>query len=206
MNKAILSTLLVIGGLLSSFTGKPQLSVLGATCVLAGQEYRYTLSGSLVANEQLCISGGVLADSNSTCTTDLSAGYVRVVWTGTSGTLTISSDSGSFNLLVSVTSPLQAGEIDASEAQQIIAFDSIPAGLHCSSATGGGCSPVYQYQWQRSTDKLEWEDITGSIAHDLTFTASLNQSTFFRRKTTDVSSGTIVYSNAAVVFLNAYTN
>ena len=187
-----------------------QVSITGPTCAASGVVYQYTITGQWdsASTMQVCISGGLIADSSNVNTCSPAGGLplssVLVVWNSPSGgSLTLTSTAGSASLNVSITQPLQAGTIDSSAAAQTIGFDSVPATLTCSADAGGACSPAYADQWQQSPDMLVWSDIPGATGQNLGFSSPLAQTTFFRRKVTESSSGTIAYSNAASVLVYA---
>ena len=51
--------------------------------------------------------------------------------------------------------------------KQTLKDDSVATVFNWSPATGGSCSPVYIYQWQRSDNALSWTDIIGANGPDL---------------------------------------
>lgn len=178
-----------------------QISIVGATCVLTGQEYQYNIQGNLSEGAQLCINGGKIVGSSSTCITNLSSGYVRVVWTGSKGSITLTSSGANFSQQINVTTPLQGGTITSSTKKQFIGYEKSPSNISCTAPTGGACTASYVFQWQQSLDNLNWQNITGAMSQNLASISSLTQTTFFRRKTIDNNSGSIVYSDEAVVFV-----
>src|SRR5262249_19492270 len=114
--------------------------------------------------------------------------------------ITISTSDGNKTFKVNITSALQAGLVDSlSKEQNFLDTLSIPSTIICSSAKGGSCSPNYSYQWQQSNDAMVWEDIEGSTRQNLSFTTSVKQSFFYRRKITETNSGTIGYSDVAII-------
>jgi hypothetical protein len=88
---------------------------------------------------------------------------------------------------------------------QIIAYDTLPQTIRCSTAQGGNCQPGYQYQWQESDNQLNWADIPGAGSQNLTFQAPLVQTKFYRRRVTETGSGSIGYSDVADVFVDPET-
>ncbi|HEV2354291.1 MAG TPA: hypothetical protein VGR89_08610 [Puia sp.] len=100
---------------------------------------------------------------------------------------------------MTIVDTLSGGTIDSIGKSQAIPYDSVPSAITCPPATGGSCSPSYQYQWQESVDRVSWQDITGATSQNLAPAQSLQQGTFFRRKVTDSTSGTIAYSDIASV-------
>ncbi len=184
-----------------------QVAVTGPTCVVAGTVYQYTISGSWdsLSTMQMCLTAGVIADSAGTNTcTDTSAplATILVIWNDSAsngGTISLTSSIGNASLNVIFAQPLLTGSIDSSSKTQTVSIDSIPAPITCSIDTGGSCNPAYQYQWQQSADMVSWTDIPGADSLNLSFSAPLAQSSFFRRKVTETVSGTIGYSDAAAV-------
>jgi hypothetical protein len=59
--------------------------------------------------------------------------------------------------------------------------------------------PSYSYQWQQSTDNVNFSDISGQTSLSLTFSAPLTITTYYRRKVTETVSGSVAYSNSATV-------
>src|SRR5579862_2782522 len=193
----ILNSLSVIG----------QVSISGPTCVIPGVIYQYTISGSWDPNStmQLCVSGGIIADSTDTTTCTPAGGAplsaVTVIWSGNSnGLLTLTSSIGNTSLNINLTQALAPGVLD-STGYQAIAYDTIPETINCSPDSGGFCSPSYADQWQQSLDQVTWTDIAGATSQNLNFTSPLPQTTFFRRKVVESGSGSIAYSNPAAVFV-----
>lgn len=182
-----------------------QVSVSGPTCVLPQVIYQYNISGNWdsTSTMQACLSGGVIADSTNskTCTANASPRTsILVIWNNPgNASITVTSSIGNNTININVTSPLSPGSIDTVSGRQTIFYDSIPSIINCSPDTGGSCSPTFLDQWQQSTDMLGWSDISGATAQNLTFNSPLVQATFYRRKVIETSSGTIGYSNIALV-------
>jgi hypothetical protein len=206
MNKVIkVFCLSILSGLftLSCFS---QISLSGPTCVIPGVIYQYKVTGNWdsTSTMQLCLSGGIIADSTdtNTCTpiggAPLSA--VLVIWSNnSSGSLTLTSTKGNASLSVSITQALAPGVIDSTTKIQSITYDSIPTTINCAVDVGGSCSPSYNDQWQQSVDMVTWIDIIGATGQNLNFSSPLTQSTLFRRKVTETVTGSIAYSDAAIV-------
>jgi hypothetical protein len=127
-----------------------------------------------------------------------------VVWdsAASAGSINITSALGNYSLNISIVSVLSGGFVDSTSRSQSIGYDSLPSPITCSPATGGNCSPVYNYQWQQSQDQVGWTNITASNSQNISFGTPLVQMTFFRRKTTETVSNTIAYSDVAIVFVN----
>jgi len=183
-----------------------QVALTGPTCVVPGIIYQYVITGNWdsTTTMQVCLSGGVIADSTDTTTCTPAGGAplasILVIWNGgTSGSLTLNSTMGGASLTINITSNLLPGAIDSTATFQTIQYNSIPASVNCSMAAGGSCSPAYNYQWQQSPDAMSWTDLGGSTSQNLSFDSALTQTTFFRRKVTEAGSGTISYSNIVTI-------
>ena len=163
-------------------------------------QYQYNISGNIPVGTKLCISGGKLSNS-STCANELSVGFVKIVWSGTSGSITLTSDSGSLSKAVRITLPLQPGDIETNGKKQFIKYNNSPSLISCTMPTGGGCGASYSFQWERSLDNLDWENIIGATGQNLSSVTTLTETYFYRRKTVESISGSIMYSNSAVVYV-----
>jgi hypothetical protein len=187
-----------------------QVTISGPTCVVAGTVYQYIISGKWdsLSTMQFCLSSGAIADSTGTrnCSaTSAPLAAMLVIWNDSAsntGTISLTSSIGNTSLTVNFAEPLIPGSIDSVSQTQFVAIDSIPLPIICSLDTGGSCNPTYYYQWQQSPDMGSWTDVAGGNAQNLAFTSPLAQTTFFRRKVTETVSGTIGYSNAAMVIPN----
>ena len=183
--------------------GISQVTVTGPTCAIPGTVYQYLISGpwDSVSTMQVCLTGGLMADSNQPCTGNgQPRAFVLVTW-DSAGTMTlqVSSSKGNGSITVTVTTPLSGGTIDSAGGSQSVAYDSIAAPVNCAVASGGACSPSYQYQWQQSTDIVTWQNIAGDSSQNLNWSQPLLQTVFVRRQVTETTSGTIAYSNVAVI-------
>lgn len=199
--KKLLTPLLM---LLTAFAVSGQPTVTGPTCVVPATMYEYLITGSWDsgATMQVCVNGAVLAQTSGTCTANGSPlSYVLLQWNPgiTAGAVNISSSPGSASLSVTVTTSLKPGSIETSSQLQNIGFRAVPAIIHCNPDTGGSCKPVYTHQWQQSLDNTHWTDVSQATGGDLTIGPAQEQAIFFRRKTIETSSGTVGYSNLAVV-------
>jgi hypothetical protein len=206
MRKGLKINFLAILVLMAAMRGFSQVTITGPTCVIPGVVYQYKIQGNWSANSnmQVCLSNGVIADSvgKNNCSPQSGAplSAVLVIWNqSSSGSIQLKSTLGSTSISVNITSVLSPGYIDTSLSRQAIGTHSIPSLIKCSVATGGSCNPVYNYQWQQSLDMVNWSDIKGATDQNLVFASLIPQSTFFRRKTTETVSGTIAYSNSAMV-------
>lgn len=181
-----------------------QVNVSGPSCVLPGIEYHYAIERQNhgVSNFQVCVTGGMIKDLTATCVTYSSSTILKIIWNNiASGSISVSPGSANQNLLVTITSDLAPGAIAANSLQQLIQQGSIPDTIRCSDALGGNCLPVFDYQWQRSNDKISWANIPNSNNKVLKLNFALNEPTYFRRRVTELGSGTIKYSDIASVYV-----
>jgi hypothetical protein len=183
--------------------GFGQVTVTGQTCAIPGTVYQYLISGpwDSASTMQVCLTGGLTADSNQTCTSTGKPRAAVVVTWDSAGTMTlqVTSSKGNSTITVTVINPLSGGTIDSATGSQSVGYDSVPAQINCSVSSGGSCSPSYNYQWQQSTDMLIWQNISGATGQNLSLSQGLVQAVFIRRQVTEMSSGTIAYSSVAVV-------
>jgi hypothetical protein len=193
--------------LITQVTVFSQPTISGPTCAVPGVVYHYTIKGNWKASStmQVCITGGIFRSKDTSmysCTPQGGAplSSLLVVWNNPgSGSLTLSSALGNSSLYVTIASLLQAGYIDSSSKKQVIGYDSVPLTMVCSPDSGGSCSPAYADQWQQSSDMVSWKDIQGATSGNLSISSPLTQATFYRRKVTEKTSGTIAYSDIAFV-------
>jgi hypothetical protein len=182
--------------------GFGQVTVTGPTCAIPGTIYQYVVSGPWDSTSamQVCLTGGLTADSSQNCTSNgQPRSFVLVTW-DSAGIMTVqvNSSKGNSSITVTVTNPLSGGTIDSVTGAQTVAYDSVPGPVNCAPATGGACSPSYQYQWQQSLDMMTWQNINGDTIQNLSL-LQVTQSFFVRRQVTEVVSGTIAYSNVGVI-------
>lgn len=203
MKKAFCVSFLLFSVLLCSFSASSQASITGPNCVIAGTEYQYNLTGSLSNDAQLCITGGKIVGSTSNCVLNLTAAFVRIVWKDNKGTIKLVTEQGDASTQVTVIDPLVAGNISGNSKKQFVEYDTAPLNVVCGPASGGNCTPTYLFQWQHSEDNLIWKDVSGATGQSLNNMPALLQTTFYRRKTTETKSGSIAYSDEAVVYVAA---
>ena len=176
-----------------------QVYMNGPTCVQAGEEYLYYLTGSYSNNDYIewCVSNGTTANGN-TCENGYGLNYIMAKFT-TSDQITVYTPYGAAFLDVTVAEGLHGGSISSNNSQTIN-YNHTPATINCSAATGGGCYPSYEYQWEQSADGSNWSPMSGKTSENLSFSAGLTQSTFFRRRVTS-GSNTVAYSGVATVYV-----
>jgi hypothetical protein len=204
-----LSILLMVGMHVHS-----QVTISGPTCVVAGTVYQYDISGKWDSASvmQVCLSGGAISDSSgnsNTCTQQGSpVTKVTVVWNDSAadiGALSIASSLGSATFNVHFTDPLLPGAIDSAVKTQYIVMDSMPGIITCLPDSGGSCTPSYSYQWQQSSNGISWTEISGATQSSLVISTPMTLTTYYRKKVTEINSGTIGYSDIATVFVSGST-
>ncbi|MET0637669.1 MAG: DUF5977 domain-containing protein [Chitinophagaceae bacterium] len=92
--------------------------------------------------------------------------------------------------MVSVAPQLGGGSI--SSGNQLIHSGSIPAVVNATVASGGNCSMTYSYQWQQSTDNVNFTDISTATGQNYQPKA-LTVVTYFRRRAS--CNGEIAYTS-----------
>ena len=189
----------------SSFKAISQDTLVGPACVISGSEYQYNIKGNIPEGAQLCVAGGKISGASADCITNLSSGYVRIVWSGSKGSVSFSSSEGNSSIDITITLPLQPGSITTNKVE-FISFKASCSSIFCSKPYGGGCGASYYFQWQRSLDNVNWEDIKGATNQNLGSLPALTETFFYRRKTTDNTSESPVYSDAVVVYVAPDTN
>jgi hypothetical protein len=183
-----------------------QVSISGATCVLPGTVYEYRISANWDSSSvmQVCVNGGSIVDTSisGSCTSNnFPVNAVLISWNDLpQASFTVTSSLGNSTFSVSSMAPLSAGLIDSLSKQQNL-FDtvSIPAAIVCNGDSGGSCSPVYSYQWQRSDDAMIWQDLPEDTSKNLVFTQAATQTYYYRRKITETISTSIGFSDIAIV-------
>ncbi|MBI3138218.1 MAG: hypothetical protein HYZ15_06510 [Sphingobacteriales bacterium] len=196
--------------LMSPVLAFSQLAIVGPTSVAQNTSATYypTYGGSatyyLSGTYTWTITGGVVKRTTDTVKTGTSRGnigdnLIDVSWMGTSGTLTFTCALGTTTINVSILSPLNGGT--ASPASQTINYGTTPSSISCTVATGGAANPSYAYQWQYSTDNVQWYDISGATGQNYS-PAALYASQYFRRKVTETTSSSVAYST--VTFITVY--
>jgi len=176
-------------------------SISGPTCVQAGVYYGYSISAyySGTANFTYSISNGSLSTGGSSGT-HIGPGVasVMIMWGPGGGTIYLSSPAGGKSYSVA-TGPVFVGGTYTSGQNQSINYNTIPATLNCAAATGGSCStPSYTYQWQTSTDNVNYSNISGATSQTYS-PGALTQTTYYRRFVTEATSGNTAYSNVATI-------
>ncbi|HEY5370684.1 MAG TPA: DUF6443 domain-containing protein, partial [Hanamia sp.] len=89
--------------------------------------------------------------------------------------------ANSSSALITVNSEVLPGVI--TPASLNITSGTSPGSLDCTPASGGGCSGSYSYQWQSSTDGINYSNISGATSLNYT-PGTLTSNTWYRRKVT----------------------
>ena len=180
-------------------SGYSQFSITGPTCVVAGTQYTYTISGPWTnsTNMNWFQTTGTINGSGS----GTPLPQIHVTWSA-NGTVkvTTTNPSGSASLNVTIINALSPGTLNS--YSQNINYNTIPGTIiSLTSASGGNCSPVFAYQWQQSTDDVNFTNISGATSVSLSFTSPLTQTMYYRRKVTETGSGSIAYTPVATVLV-----
>jgi len=184
--------------------GFSQLSISGPACVVAGTVYQYIFSGvpAGASNMQVCITGGTVAGTDSSCHNGVPASFIRIVWNTTAtGNITVSGAAGNASLNVNKTSTLSGGKIDSLSRVQSVHTGQWPSTTSCSDAAGGNCSPVYIYQWQQSSDGMHWSNMTGMVSKQLRVTSGAFAIVYYRRNVKETVSKTEQFSDTAIIMV-----
>ncbi len=184
--------------------GYSQASIGGPTCVLAGTQYSYTLYAyySGTANFSYTISGGTLS-TGGTSGTHSGPGSVGILvtWT-TNGSITLNSPAGYAVLTSTITPAFSPGSFTSGQTQTIN-YGTTPATLNCSAPAGGTCTtPNDVYQWQESPDNINFMNLNGATAQNLTFSSGATQTMYYKRFSTETTGSNSGYTPVASVVLN----
>ena len=179
--------------------------IKGPGCVVPGLTYQYIVSipDTSATGISICIAGGSFINNGNLCIHDSLISALLIIWNSgiQKAQISVSAPSGNIIDTVYLTSDLQPGSIDAGSIQQTIGDSSSPVQINCSAATGGSCSPSYNYQWQQSPDNVSWSDISGATNPQMDAQLILTNTKYFRRKVTETQSGLIDFSNTATVIV-----
>ncbi|HWK02143.1 MAG TPA: DUF6443 domain-containing protein [Puia sp.] len=168
-------------------------SVTGPTCVLAGGNNYYTVTGF---NGQLCVTGGVVIHYTSCIATATPS--VHILWNTGITTASIALTGYPSKTLNITVAPTVQGGTPTTSTQQIN-YNAIPGSIYCLASTGGSCTPTYTYQWQSSTDNVNFTNVSGATSLNLSFSAGITQTSYYRRQVTETTSSTTAYSTSATV-------
>ncbi len=204
MQRKIVSITLLFA--LFTFHAHTQVTITGPACVTTGVVYMYNISGKFdsTTTMKVCITGGTIDTTGNTCSSGRFQPFIKVSWNAgtTSGSIALTSSSGNANFKAGVTTPLSSGSIESTSKLQTTDSTKVPAMIRCTAATGGGCSPIYIYQWQQGNDNMDWQDIAGETGQNLVLKSSLRKSLYYRRKVTVKGSDSEAVTEAAAIFIN----
>jgi hypothetical protein len=210
MLKKILQKLIKVIYLTALFTmtgycGVAQPGINGASCIMPGTTYEYMITGQWdsSSNARLCINGGILNSGDSCISLRTSPSMVLVIWNDSVADrkIAVTSDLGNASLMVTGTTELNGGVVDDSDEVEIFDADQVSYTFHCAVAMGGSCNPNYTYQWQSSTNQLNWTNIQGATSKDLQYSGTITVSTFFRRVTIEMHSNIVAYSDSGQLMI-----
>jgi gliding motility-associated-like protein len=105
---------------------------------------------------------------------------------------------------VTTTTGVTPGSIAIIEG--IVCYNTIPTKpiANTTEASGGtGGSSSLFYQWQQSTDNINWTDIAGAHAKDYSVSTALTNTIYYRRKA-GMGPGSCDTAYTTSIFLNAY--
>jgi RHS repeat-associated protein len=200
------SGLLAVIILLLSQAAFSQISIGGATCVKPGDVYTYILTGNWrPVTHTWCVTNGRIIGILTNCT---SGGFsVQIMWydPGT-GELTVRGTDGQASINPTVTAPLEPGRAYTAAGSNInwqtLDIFTVPGTFFCTAPTGGNCGSTYNFQWQSSVGgNTNWTNMAGETGENLSFSAPLSQTTYYRRMVTGVPSNQSGYSNEAAVLI-----
>ncbi len=181
-----------------------QVTISGPECIVPGSEYQYNFysAGDIDTSVNICLTGGFFSQNRSTCYNGVLLSNLHITWNDniTTGEISVTSASGNnSSFTVRQTTNLQGGKIDSLLTMQTISLSDTPGTINCTASSGGNCTPTYMYQWERSDDNLQWQDVNDAIDHDLSFSGPIDHTIFFRRRVNESVSNSIAYSDMAVI-------
>ncbi len=175
--------------------------VAGYTCMATGTQDEYTVScNSCTGSTTMTwsVAGGTISGSSS----GSGLFQIPVNWSRTgSDTVKVitASPADTFSLVVGSCPALSAGTI-TSGGSQVINYNTTPANIVSSGASGGNCFPEYYSQWVSSTNGTTWQNISGATSATLNLSATnLTQTTYYVCEVNDPIINTVAYSPIATV-------
>lgn len=182
-----------------------QPGINGASCIIPGTIYEYKVTGHWdpLSNTRLCVTGGALKSGDSCISLQASPSMVLVIWNDNvvERKITLTSALGATSFMVTGTTELNGGVVDDSDKVQVFHPGQVSYTFHCAIAKGGSCSPDYTYQWQSSTNQVNWTNIQGATGKDLRYSGAITTSTFFRRVTEEKLSNIVAYSDSGQLMI-----
>lgn len=197
--KCTLAFLLV---LLTTGPLEAQVYISGPECITPGIPYQYTVhfNEGDSSSVKVCITGGTLVGGDRCTPEGAFPASVFVMWNDTSDKrVELQSFLGSSALIVQTMEPLLGGVLIDSTKIQVYDSTITNYSFPCNAATGGSCSPAYEYQWQKSENGLSWTNINDATGKDLLFSEHPLNDTYFRRASRETKSTTIAYSDIGVL-------
>lgn len=191
---------------LSSISCFAQVAIVGPACVEPSFPYRYDLKATwkTSSNMQICVTGGVIMDSSSTCLNGLPLNSILVKWQvseAQKGSIELTSTEGNTRIDVTISMPLEAGKIGEQSVLQTVSADSAVISIECSPAAGGGCQAAISYLWQSSQDAVNWVNMEFQTKASLHLSQPLQRTTYFRRKNIHTDSTNISFSDVATILV-----
>src|SRR5580692_7928609 len=176
-----------------------QTSITGDTCAIPGTQYMYVIAGDYSDNTTMTwsVTGGTIVGSY----TGTPLPRIYVSWNVGGGTLSVTTTTptGNASMNVNTYSALSSGSL-LFGANQSILTNTVPDSIMCGAPSGGYCTPSYQYQWWYSIDGESWSQVSGATSLTLNFgTTPLTQTTYYKLGSTELNTGTTVYSSVATV-------
>ncbi|MBS1973553.1 MAG: hypothetical protein JST13_04325 [Bacteroidetes bacterium] len=200
--KPVLVTSLLI---VKSHCGQAQPKINGPACIIPGTTYQYIISGQwdASANARVCITGGALTGGDSCISLKASPAMLLLAWkyNVAERNIRVSSALGNVSLEINATTDLTGGVLDDSDEVQVLNADQAIYTFHCGIPAGGSCNPHYTYQWQSSSNQLNWVNIPGANGKDLRYSGTITVSTYFRRVTTEAKSNMLAYSDSGQLMI-----
>jgi len=180
------------GGIKPKYDHPAAYVISGPTSVALSTTYTYTVSPATPSNYSWSTTRGIVDDYNTTS--------ASVIFTTTGTGVVVVRDQNnmvvaSLSVTVSSSAPLVGGTI--SNTSQTINYNTAPATISASVATGGSCSGSYSYQWQLSTDNVNFYDQPGATGQNYSPSA-LYVTTYYRRKVTCNSTQNYTSNTATV--------
>lgn len=151
--------------------------IYGPSSTVQGSTVTFTLEGSCATGSLTWTAsvGTIMTASSNTCSV-----YFNTT-SYTSATITAfinGSQAASTTITLTAAPALTGGTI--SNPGQTINYNSIPASINASAATGGACGGSYLYFWSSSTDNVNFSTISGATGQNYQ-PGQLTVTTYFRR-------------------------
>jgi RHS repeat-associated protein len=193
--------------LLNVYNNYAQVGISGPTSVSQNTSYTYypTYNGSSTYSYSgwytWSISGGYETSTGNTyksgtCYSVLYSIGINITWNSSSGSLTFGSSLGNNTIYITAVPPLNAGSL--SPTSQTINYGATPGTITGTAASGGASSPSYSYQWQSSSDAVNWSNISGTTSLNYS-PGNLYSTTYYRRKVTENTTSSVAYTSTATV-------